>query len=125
MKTRGASLFFKFVDDIEKLGDLPGKRNLDHWAGFFIASTTREYRNQGLAGELYNRSIRFLKAEGFKHALVVVTSPWTKRATKNREFEEVARVQFKDLVDFEGGKMFDEGDVEGDGMFAQLMLRVL
>lgn len=118
-------MFFKFVDDIEAMGDLTNKRGIQTWAGFMVASTTREFRNQGLAGEFYNRSIKFLRAEGFKHALVVVTSPWTKQATKTRDFEQLARLNYEDLVDYEGQPMFKKEELNPDHHFALLMLKTL
>lgn len=106
--TRSGKLFFKFYNDAMSGADIQGNLGIDRWAEFVIASTSGDFRNQGIAGEMYDRSIAFLKAEGYKHVLVGLTSPWTKKATQNREFKELVRMKFEDLMDFEGKPVFDK-----------------
>jgi len=125
LHTRTGQIFFKFYNDIVAMADVPGKKGTDRWAEFVIASTCRDFRNQGIAGEFYNRSIEFLRAEGHKHALVIVTSPWTKRATKNREFEQLTRLNYENLRDYDGKPVFDKAILQPDHHFALVNIRTL
>jgi GNAT superfamily N-acetyltransferase len=125
LHTRGAQLFFKFYGDIVGMADVTSKKGIDRWAEFVIASTNRDFRNQGIAGEFYNRSIEFLRAEGHKHALVIVTSPWTKRATANRDFEQLTRLNYENFMDYDGKPVFDKSILQPDHHFALVNIRTL
>ncbi|ODM99597.1 hypothetical protein Ocin01_07070 [Orchesella cincta] len=125
LESRNAQLLLKFVNEIEELADVTTKHGIDTWAELFIASTSRDFRNQGIAGEFYDRSLKFLKAEGFKHALVVVTSPWTKQATIKRDFKQQSRLDYENFMDFDGKTpVFKKEDLTPQD-FAMVMLRPL
>ncbi|ODM99611.1 hypothetical protein Ocin01_07069 [Orchesella cincta] len=125
LTNRNAKLFFKLVNDVEELADVTNKHGIDNYIEFFMASTSRDFRGQGLVGEFYNRSINFLKAEGFKHALVVVTSPHTKAATLKRGFEQQSRLDYDKFMDFDGKTpVFKKEDLTPED-FALVMLKTL
>lgn len=109
---------------MEARADVANKYKIESWAEFFIASTNRDFRNQGIAAEFYDRSIKFLRAEGYKHALVAVTSPYTKQATKKRGFEQASRMDYEELTDLEGNPAFKKEDLNEDH-FALVMMKVL
>jgi len=79
---------------------------IDTWVDLFVASTATKYRRLGLAGEFYTRSIKFLTACGYKHALVIVSSPYTRAATARRGFVDLASVDYKDFKDQDGNPVF-------------------
>lgn len=112
------------MHDIEAQADFPGKYGIDNWAEFFAVSTDPEFRNQGLAGELYERSIKFLKSAGFKHALVLVTSPYTKQATRKRGFIEIARMDYDQIKNPEGKPAFKAEELNEDH-FGLVMVKEL
>lgn len=124
LHSKQLQIILKFIQELEARADVAGRYNITSWAEFFIASTSRDFRNLGIAGELYDRSIKFLQAEGFKHALVVVTSPYTKQATKKRGFEQVARMDYDEITDHEGKPAFNKEDLNEDH-FALAMLKRL
>lgn len=104
--------------------DLFGRFGIDSWAELLIASTNREFRNQGLTGVMYDRSLAFLKAEGYKHAFVIVTSPWTQQCTRNRGFIQTSGFDLVDLVDHDGVPVFKKEELKPEH-FAFSMVKVL
>lgn len=80
--------------------------NINEYAEFFVASTAPKYRNQGLAKELYRRSLIFLAAEGFKMAKSIFTSPYSRAAARRLGFEEVYRIHYRDILDDDGNPIF-------------------
>jgi len=109
--SRQAQLLFKLLDEIEEAAEIHSRYGVESWAEFLIASTNPKYRSNGIAGEFYTRSIEFFKAEGFKHAVVVVTNAHTKAATKKRGFEEASRIDYDKFLDFEGNPAFDKNQL--------------
>ncbi|CAL8111121.1 unnamed protein product [Orchesella dallaii] len=125
LKSRNSKILLKLVNEIEEMADVVNKHGIDTWAEFFIASTSPDFRNQGLAGEFYDRSINFLTAEGFKHALVVVTSPYTRKATIKRGFEQQSRIDYENFLDFdEKTPVFKKEDLTSEH-YAMVMLKTL
>ncbi|ODM99512.1 Dopamine N-acetyltransferase [Orchesella cincta] len=125
LNTRNCKIMVKMVTDVEEMADVTTKHGINTWAEFLLVSTSQDFRKQGLAGEFYNRSIKFLKAEGFKHALVVVTSPYTQKATSGRGFEQQSRLDYGNLMDFDGKTpVFKKEELTPDH-FAMVMLKTL
>lgn len=124
LHSRQVQIILKFIHELKARADVSNKYKISTWAEFFIASTSRDFRNLGIAGELYDRSIKFLQAEGFKHTLVVVTSPYTKQATKKRGFEQVARMDYDEITDHEESPVFNKEDLNEDH-FALVMVKRL
>ncbi len=103
--TAGKNLV-KLVEDIERLADIENNLGDDSWGEFFLTSTIPKYRQLGLAGEFYNRSMRFLKKLGFRNVVVIVSSPYTRAATKRSGFTELACLMYKNLMGFDGQLVF-------------------
>lgn len=124
LNARQTKLLLKFLTEMEDRADIVNKYNVTDWAEFFLVSTCPEFRNQGIAGEFYDRSIKFLKAEGYKHVLVAVTSVYTKQATKKRGFTVASRYDYNELVDFDGVRVFSD-DVLDQDHYAFVMFKEL
>jgi len=113
-QSREGKLIHKFLDELEKAADIHKGLGIPSFAEFFLVSTDRRFRQQGLAKELYERSIKFLKAEGFKHAMVVTTSPHTKRSTEKLGFDIITRKEYSEFKDFEGNPVFSKEELTPD-----------
>jgi len=98
--------------------------DLTEYADFFVASTAKKYRQRGLAQELYKRSLAFLKAEGFKLAKSLFTSPHTRKAVTNLQFKELSRINYTDVILEDGDKVFCDSDLKPEH-YASLMAKVL
>jgi len=97
--------FFKQVED--KVKDILQRDfKCDFCADVFITSVTPKYRGRGLATEIYNRLIPFLRAKGFPVLRSSFTSPATRAIGKKFGFTEIGRFYFKDAVDENGVKYF-------------------
>lgn len=88
--SEGEGDVFKNFPDVDKYGD------------FFMASVGSNYRGQGLATEMYRRSIKFFKAQGVQVAKSNFTSPFTRKAAHNLGFVELKRIKFLDYKDDQG-----------------------
>ncbi len=97
---------------------------LDEYAEFFVASCATNHRRQGLTSEMYVRNLKFLKAEGFKLAKSLFTSPYTRAAVKKLGFKEVCRIDYRDLYDQHGRLAFDPKDLN-EQSFAAVMIKLL
>lgn len=107
-KSRQSQILRRLVGGLFVEADLVGKHGIDNWVEFFVASTSPEFRRQGLEGELFDRSMEFLKCAGFKDVLVVITSPYTKRASMKRGFVEVSMKTYDKVTDEDGNLVFDK-----------------
>ncbi|CAL8111442.1 unnamed protein product [Orchesella dallaii] len=106
MNSRTLKHLYKLVDICHQRCDLFEKYDLEEYADFFVASCAPKYRKRGITTEMYKRSLAFLKAEGFKLAKSVFTSPYTRAAARNLGFVEDSRVEFSELKEEDGSPLF-------------------
>jgi len=109
---------------LEEMAKPKEKLGIDTWVDLFVASTATKYRRLGLTGEFYTRSINFLTACGYKHALVIVSSPYTRAATARRGFVDLARVDYKDFRDDDGNSVFNPEELNEEH-FAVSRVKIL
>jgi hypothetical protein len=79
-----AKVLAKLYYEAQKVANPKEKLGVETWAEFYLTSTAPKYRNQGLVGEFYKRSIEYLKIIGFRHVLTLTTSPFTRSAFSYR-----------------------------------------
>ena len=94
----------------------------DHYACYITASTGRDYRNIGLASEMYRRSEALLKEQKFPLVASCFTSPWTRKIATNRNFQELSRLYLKDLKDESGQQLFPNATEDDFAAFMALKL---
>lgn len=99
--------------------------NVESYAEFFVASTHPDYRNRGLAMEMYQRSLKFLKAQGFQLVECIFTSSSTRRTASKLGFEEIARIYYKDVVDENGEPIFRKDEIKPDHYAASMVKSLL
>ena len=88
--------------------DVFGRYPIDHYAYYITASIGRDYRNQGLASEMYRRSEALLREHKFPLVASCFTSPWTRKIATNRNFKELSRFYLKDLKDDNGRQVLPD-----------------
>jgi len=86
----------------DKMVDFHQKYDVETFIDLFMVSVGREYRNQGLASEMYRRAFLLYKAEGYSAAKCIFTSPYSQRIARKRGFEEFYAMALKDFKDDEG-----------------------
>jgi len=101
----------KLVGDVEEMADIQNNLGEDNWAELFLTSTSPKFRQLGLAGEFYTRSIAFLKKIGFTNVIVIVSSPYTRMATSKLGFQELSCLNYKDVIGYDGKPMFFKGQL--------------
>ena len=95
---------------------------MDHYAELLIASVDPEFRERGLATEMYRRTFNLLRSKGYKITESNFTSPITRKVATKFGFEELVRRYFKDYKD-ENGKPFIHN--AKDDQFSAYMVKVL
>lgn len=124
MNSKPMKELYKIVDLCHAGCDLFDYYNLEEYGDFFVASCAPKYRQLGITTEMYRRSLEFLAAEGFKMAKSVFTSPYTRAAATNLGFEEVFKLDYKDIMDEEGNPVFDANTLT-DEHYASMMCKRL
>jgi GNAT superfamily N-acetyltransferase len=69
------------------------------YAEFFMSSVDPKWRGQGLATEMYERSVSLLRAQGFPLVKSSFTSPITRKIATKMGFKELARLYLLDETD--------------------------
>ena len=87
---------------LEKESNLLETYGVEFYADFFMSSVEPKYRSQGLATELYERSVTLLKSKGFPLVKSSFTSPITRKIGTKMGFQELARVYLFDETDEHG-----------------------
>ncbi|CAL8091599.1 unnamed protein product [Orchesella dallaii] len=105
-------------------GNIYERYGITEYADFLVASCATKYRNQGLAKELYRRSMELFKVEGIKLAKSVFTSPFSRAAVKRLGFEEICRVDYKTMKDKDGNPVFDPSQLT-DEHFGAVMVKLV
>ncbi|ODM97588.1 Dopamine N-acetyltransferase, partial [Orchesella cincta] len=124
MNSRSMKYMCKVDDMCLDRSDLFEKYNLEECADFFAASCAPNHRNRGIISEMYKRSVAFLKAEGFKLAKGILTSPYTRTAARNLGFVEASRVEFSEVKEEDGTPVFDPKDLNEEH-YATMMVKLL
>jgi len=93
----------KKAGDMVNLFDLYG---IDHYADFLMTSVGSEFTRQGLVTEIYRRSMNLLRAKGYPLCKSVFTSPYTRKAASNLQFQELCRIYARDEKDENGQNIF-------------------
>ena len=110
------------------LGSINGEVNMyekygiDRYADSCLVSVDREFRQRGLAMELYNRSLTLLRANGFTHLKIVFTSAFSRRNAEKLGFVELARKRFVDFVDENGQQVLPNAEPDDVCTLGILML---
>lgn len=100
------------------------KFGISEYAELLIVATSPKFRKQGLSMELYNRSLNFLTAEGFKLAKCVFTSPTTRRQALSLGFDEYLKIDYRCLKHRNGSRVFADNDLR-DEHLAVIGLKLL
>ncbi|CAG7833343.1 unnamed protein product [Allacma fusca] len=101
---------FNFLDSAQKTINIFEEYGLDEYADFAMASVAREFRGEGLATELYERSLKLLRHLGFKLVKSTFTSPYTRKIGTKYGFEELARKYFRELQNTRGDYLCPNAD---------------
>lgn len=96
--------------------------DLDCYVELFMASVDRRFRGQGLATEMYEGAVHFLKARGFRLVKSCFTSPFTQRIGKNLGFRELTRRYFRDYLDENGKVVFTNAGEKDEAVVGALEL---
>jgi len=94
------------LEIIEKAWDPCEVLKVDSFVDLFIASTATAYRQLGIAGELYRRTLSMLKAKDLNTIFVRLSSPYTRKATAKWGFKQAVRIDFPDFRDSNGEQLF-------------------
>lgn len=119
-----AKVLIRLCEITDRMAGLFETFGLREYAEFFTASCATHHRRQGITIEMYQRNLRFLKAEGFKLAKSLFTSPYTRAAVTKLGFKEVCRLDYRDLYD-ENGQLAFHPSVLTDQHFAAIMVKQL
>lgn len=95
---------------------------LDSYAELFMASVDRRFRGQGLATEMYEGAISFLRSRGFRLVKSCFTSPFTQSIGRKFGFRELARRHFRDYRDANGEIVFTEAGEKDEAVVGALQL---
>ena len=109
--TSSSNNFLKIMKALSKLSrttDVAFANNFqcDHEAYIIVTSVSTPFRGQGLASEMYKRTLTLLKEKGFPVVRSLFTSPETQAIGKKLEFTELGRIELKDEVDETGKPLF-------------------
>ena len=99
----------KFVQLLNERCNLFERFGVDHYGDFWVASVDPEFRQKGLATEMYRRSLALLKAKGYPVCKSVFSSPYTRRAVRNLGFEELDKMYMLDMKNEKGDAFFQIG----------------
>lgn len=124
MQSRQAKILLHLCDVTDNMAGLLERYGLDEYAEFFVASCAPHHRRQGITSEMYVRNLKFLAAEGFKLAKSLFTSTYTRAAVTKLGFDEVCRLDYRDLYDEDGQPAFDPDDLTPEH-FASVMVKQL
>lgn len=87
--------------------------DVQFYAEFYGVCVDPEFQNQGLATEMYRRSIVLLKAKGITLATVGFTGSYSRKAGIKNGYIEIARTYLRDVRNFNGVLLHpDAGDDE-------------
>jgi len=76
---------------------------IDSYINFYTACVDPKYRGQGLATEMYERALAFIKSnEKFTIIKSNLTSPYTRRICHKFGFTELSRAYYNDFKDEHG-----------------------
>lgn len=124
MNTRTTQILSDMTAMGAKVANIYERYGVTEYAGFLVASTHPKFRKQGLATEMYKRSLVLLKAEGLKIVKSTFTSPFSRAAVRRLGFEEICRVDWKDVKDKEGNFVFDHSQLT-DEDYGAVMIKQL
>ncbi|ODM95770.1 Dopamine N-acetyltransferase [Orchesella cincta] len=96
--------------------------DMDSYVELFMASVDRRFRGQGLATEMYESAIPFLKDRGFRLVKSCFTSPFTHRIGKKLGFRELTRRFFRDYRDESGEVVFTNAEDKDEAVVGALEL---
>jgi len=82
------------------------------FAEILYTSVDPAFRSQGLATEIFRRSINHFKASGFSVCMSEFTGPMTRRIGERFGFVEVAKLNFRDFRDAEGNQVLPNANEE-------------
>ncbi|ODM93378.1 Dopamine N-acetyltransferase [Orchesella cincta] len=91
------------------------KYDITEYGDMFGLVTVSDYRQRGLAGEMYRRGLHFLKKRGFKIVKCGFVSPFTRRAGKKHGYKEFARRRFLECIGSDGKILNPNADDGPDG----------
>jgi len=112
-RSQAVTKLLKLIKILDAKANIYEKYGIEYLANFLLACVGREYRGKGLATEMYKRSIQLLKSKGFPLCKSAFSSPYTRKATMNLGFTEIARVYLKDFCN-ENGEMDFKGAGDDD-----------
>lgn len=93
---------------VNKNSKIYEKFGIDHFINFYSACVDSKYRGNGLASEIYNRALVYLRAHPKWSKSIVksnITSPYTLKICQNYGFIELARVYYNDFKDENGNPL--------------------
>lgn len=70
-----------------------------------ILSVDPKYRGHGIAGELTNKTIEFMKGNCIEIFHILCTSHFSARVCEKMDFKEVFQLPFADYVDCDGNQI--------------------
>jgi GNAT superfamily N-acetyltransferase len=76
--------------------------NVDRYADWFLVSVEKKYRGQGLAQELYQRSINLAREKKLPLVKCIFSSPYSRKAGANLGFQELSAFYVTEALDENG-----------------------
>ncbi|CAG7724842.1 unnamed protein product [Allacma fusca] len=117
-KSSKLAKLMRYINCLDDRTRLYEKYNLDSYMMCFLAIVHPDFRQQGLATEMYRRAVELARAEGFFLAKACFSSPYSRAAAAKVGFEEVARITYFDVTD-ENGKPVIPGAVDDQQVITQ------
>ena len=80
----------------------------EFYSEFVFTSVHSDYSSQGIATEMYQRGLKFLKAKGYPVIRGLFTHPGTQRIGQKLGFQELCKFYLTDQAGADGQKLFPE-----------------
>jgi GNAT superfamily N-acetyltransferase len=91
-----------FMIKAEEDADVFGNCGVDEYGEIFIVSVLREFRNCGLATEMFGRAVSMLKEMGYPVIMCMFSNPYSRKLGERFGFKELVRSRYIDAKDEKG-----------------------
>jgi len=114
----------QFLTRVEGKLNVFEKFSLEQYGELFVVSVNRDYRGQGLATELFQRSYDIFRKNGDTIIKCTATSPITRKLCSNLGFVEMGSWKFSEIKDGAGNPILGNISECDDGIVAHAILKL-
>ena len=104
--SKSGQAIVEFLGQLGQTANVYEKCGVTQYGESVLVSVGRDYRQKGLALELYKRSTVLLRSCGLTHLKCIFSSPYTRRNGEKLGFEELSRKKLIDFTGADGKKLF-------------------